>query len=183
MFLAAKTFSVHRRVRNHYSKRILNLILNRKKFLQRGNGALGKQKPRQNPLPRQIQRATPSPQISSTLRGGSSPPFLQYVIPAMYLPLSVKVANIKSITRLDHISLAQFMHLDFYHHVAWRKILFQDLHIDAFLEIRHEILRLGNLCRRNLRDICYSKIPEIVFSGTAIKEICAIARTHRTFKA
>ena len=32
MFLAAKTFSVHRRVRNYYTKRILNLILNRKNF-------------------------------------------------------------------------------------------------------------------------------------------------------
>ena len=32
MFLAAKTLSVHRRVHNHYTKRILNLILNRKKF-------------------------------------------------------------------------------------------------------------------------------------------------------
>ena len=35
MFLAAKTFSVHRRVHNHFTKRILNLILNRKKFLRR----------------------------------------------------------------------------------------------------------------------------------------------------
>ena len=104
MFYTAKTFSVHRRVRNHYTKRILNLILNRKQFLWRGNDTLDKQKPRQNPLPRQIQRATPSPQISSTLRGGSSPPFLQYVIPTMYLPLSVKVANIKPIPRLNHIS-------------------------------------------------------------------------------
>ena len=41
MFYTAKTFSVHRRVRNHYSKRILNLILNRKKFLRRGNDPLG----------------------------------------------------------------------------------------------------------------------------------------------
>ena len=38
----AKTFTVHRRVRNHYTKRILNLILNRKKFLRRGNEPLGK---------------------------------------------------------------------------------------------------------------------------------------------
>ena len=37
MFYTAKTFSVHRRVRNHYTKRILNLILNRKKFLRRRN--------------------------------------------------------------------------------------------------------------------------------------------------
>jgi hypothetical protein len=43
MFYTAKTFSVHRRVRNHYSKRILNLILNRKKFLRRENEALAKQ--------------------------------------------------------------------------------------------------------------------------------------------
>ena len=48
MFYAAKTFSVHRRVHNHFTKRILNLILNRKKFLRRGNEALDKQKPRQN---------------------------------------------------------------------------------------------------------------------------------------
>ena len=40
----AKTFSVHRRVHNHYSKRILNLILNRKKFLGQGNEGLDKQK-------------------------------------------------------------------------------------------------------------------------------------------
>ena len=33
-----------RRVRNHYSKRILNLILNRKKFFRRGNEGLEKQK-------------------------------------------------------------------------------------------------------------------------------------------
>ena len=39
----AKTFSVHRRVRNHYTKRILNLILNRKKFLRQENEALDKQ--------------------------------------------------------------------------------------------------------------------------------------------
>ena len=58
MFYTAKTFSVHRRVRNHYSKRILNLILNRKKFLRRENDPLGRQKPRQN------RRATPSPPIS-----------------------------------------------------------------------------------------------------------------------
>ena len=38
----AKTFSVHRRVHNHYSKRILNLILNRKKFLRRRNETLGR---------------------------------------------------------------------------------------------------------------------------------------------
>ena len=43
----AKTFSVHRRVHNHYTKRILNLILNRKKFLQRKNDPLDKKKPRQ----------------------------------------------------------------------------------------------------------------------------------------
>ena len=48
MFHTAKTFSVHRRVRNHYSKRILNLILNRKKFLRRENDPLDKQKPRRN---------------------------------------------------------------------------------------------------------------------------------------
>jgi len=48
MFYTAKTFSASRRVHNHYSKRILNLILNRKKFLRRENDALGKQKPRQN---------------------------------------------------------------------------------------------------------------------------------------
>ena len=36
----AMTFSVHRRVRNHYSKRTLNLTLNRKKFFQRENDAL-----------------------------------------------------------------------------------------------------------------------------------------------
>ena len=39
----AKTFSVHRRVHNHYSKRILNLILNRKKVLRRENDTLDKQ--------------------------------------------------------------------------------------------------------------------------------------------
>ena len=33
-----------RRVRNHYSKRILNLILNRKKFFLLENETLGKQK-------------------------------------------------------------------------------------------------------------------------------------------
>ena len=47
MFYTAKTFSAVspcRRVRNHYSKRILNLILNRKKFFGRENGALDKQK-------------------------------------------------------------------------------------------------------------------------------------------
>ena len=38
-----------RRVRNHYSKRILNLILNRKKFLGRGNGGLDKQKTAEKP--------------------------------------------------------------------------------------------------------------------------------------
>jgi hypothetical protein len=38
----AKTFSVHRRVHNHFTKRILNLILNRKKFLRRENEALGR---------------------------------------------------------------------------------------------------------------------------------------------
>ena len=37
----AKTFSTSRRVRNHYSKRILNLILNRKKILRRENVTLG----------------------------------------------------------------------------------------------------------------------------------------------
>ena len=42
MFLAAKTFSVHLRVRNHYNKRILNLILNRKKFLRRRSETLGR---------------------------------------------------------------------------------------------------------------------------------------------
>ena len=47
MFLAAKTFSVHRRVRNHYTKRILNLTLNRKNFLRRENETLDAQKPRQ----------------------------------------------------------------------------------------------------------------------------------------
>jgi hypothetical protein len=44
MFYTAKTFSVHRRVRNHFTKRILNLILNRKNFLRRENAALDKQK-------------------------------------------------------------------------------------------------------------------------------------------
>ena len=39
----AKTFSVHRRVHNHYTKRILNLTLNRKKFLRQENEALDKQ--------------------------------------------------------------------------------------------------------------------------------------------
>ena len=34
-------FSPSRRVHNHYSKRILNLILNRKKFLRRRNETLG----------------------------------------------------------------------------------------------------------------------------------------------
>jgi len=48
MFLAAKTFSTSRRVHNHFTKRILNLILNRKKFLRRENDPLDKQKPRQN---------------------------------------------------------------------------------------------------------------------------------------
>ena len=43
----AKTFSVHRRVPNHYSKRILNLISNRKKFLRRENDPVDKQKPLQ----------------------------------------------------------------------------------------------------------------------------------------
>ena len=52
MFLAAKTFTVHRRVHNHYTKPILNLILNRKKVLQRKNVALDKQKPRQTTLSR-----------------------------------------------------------------------------------------------------------------------------------
>ena len=42
MFLAAKTFSVHRRVLNHFTKRILNLILNRKKFLRRRSETLGR---------------------------------------------------------------------------------------------------------------------------------------------
>jgi hypothetical protein len=44
MFYTAKTFSVHRQVRNHYSKRILNLILNRKKFLRGENDTLGEKK-------------------------------------------------------------------------------------------------------------------------------------------
>ena len=44
----AKPFSASRRVRNHYSKRILNLILNRKRFLRRENDPLDKQNPRQN---------------------------------------------------------------------------------------------------------------------------------------
>ena len=35
----AKTFSVHRRVHNHFTKRILNLILNRKKFLRAADAA------------------------------------------------------------------------------------------------------------------------------------------------
>ena len=42
MFYTAKTFSVHRRVRNHYTKRILNLILNRKKFSRQENDTLDK---------------------------------------------------------------------------------------------------------------------------------------------
>ena len=54
MFYTAKTFSVHFRVRNHYTKRILNLILNRKKFFGRENDPLDKQKPRKN-------RREPSP--------------------------------------------------------------------------------------------------------------------------
>ena len=41
MFLAAKTFSVLRRVHNHYSKRILNLILNRKKVLRKTDNVAG----------------------------------------------------------------------------------------------------------------------------------------------
>ena len=36
MFLAAKTFSVHRRVRNYYTKRTLNLTLNREKISAAG---------------------------------------------------------------------------------------------------------------------------------------------------
>ena len=47
MFPTAKpfsTFSTSRWVRNHYSKRILNLILNRKKFFGQKNEALDKQK-------------------------------------------------------------------------------------------------------------------------------------------
>jgi len=52
----AKTFSVHRRVRNHYTKRTLNLILNRKKFLRRENEALDKQKTAAKP-PRARRRA------------------------------------------------------------------------------------------------------------------------------
>ena len=44
----AKTFSVHRRVHNHYTKRTLNLILNRKEVLRRENDALDTQKQRQN---------------------------------------------------------------------------------------------------------------------------------------
>ena len=43
MFLAARTFSARRRVHNHFTKRILNLILNRKKFLRQGNETLDKQ--------------------------------------------------------------------------------------------------------------------------------------------
>ena len=42
MFLAAKTFSVHRRVRNYYTKRILNLTLNQGKIFaaeKRGGNA------------------------------------------------------------------------------------------------------------------------------------------------
>ena len=42
MFNTAKTFSVHRRVHNHYTKRILNLILNRKNFFRRRSEALGR---------------------------------------------------------------------------------------------------------------------------------------------
>ena len=38
-----KPFNTCRWVRNHYSKRILNLILNRKKFFRRENEALDKQ--------------------------------------------------------------------------------------------------------------------------------------------
>ena len=43
MFYTAKTFSVHRRVHNHCTKRILNLFLNRKKVLRRENDTLDKQ--------------------------------------------------------------------------------------------------------------------------------------------
>ena len=76
MFLAAKTFSVHRRVRNHYSKRILNLILNRKKFFRRENDPLGRQKPRQNrrepspPCKRRFITLSRSPACSFTLQSG-----------------------------------------------------------------------------------------------------------------
>ena len=60
MFYTAKTFSVHRRVRNHYTKRTLNLILNRKRFLRRENDPLDKQKPRQI-------RREPSPPCKATV--------------------------------------------------------------------------------------------------------------------
>ena len=78
MFLAAKTFSVHRRVHNHYTKRILNLILNRKKFFGRENDALDKQKPRQNcrepspPRKRRFITLSRSPACSFTLQSGRS---------------------------------------------------------------------------------------------------------------
>ena len=50
MFYTTKTFSAFGTcclVHNHCTKRILNLILNRKKVLRRENEALDKQKPRQ----------------------------------------------------------------------------------------------------------------------------------------
>ena len=46
MFLAAKTFSVHRRVRNYYTKRTLNLTLNRGKILEAGKRDCRQTKPR-----------------------------------------------------------------------------------------------------------------------------------------
>jgi hypothetical protein len=59
MFYMAKTFSVHLRVRNHYTKRTLNLTLNRKKFLRPENAAFDKQKTAVNPprTPRSPQKS------------------------------------------------------------------------------------------------------------------------------
>ena len=65
-----------RRVRNHYTKRTLNLILNRKKFLRRENDPLDKQKPRQNrrepspPCKRRFITLSRSPACSFSLQSG-----------------------------------------------------------------------------------------------------------------
>ena len=117
----------------------------------------------------------PNPYRQHNGKAKASPPFLQYVIPAIYLPLPAQTADIKPIPRLNHIPLPRFMHLDFYHHVAWRKALFQDLHVDAVLKIRYEVLRLGNLCSRNLRDICYPKILKVIFERATVEKIRTIA--------
>ena len=73
-----------------------------------------------------------------------SPPFLKYICPVMYLPLSVKVANVKPVARLYHIPLSNLMYLYFYNHITWRKVLLRDFHIDTALKIRYEILRRGD---------------------------------------